>query len=482
VCHSRAGGNPENEQNVMDSRLRGNDRKKANNRKKICGPIFIILIGFSLGYVRSTYTEKYDEQTFAKCDRQKVELSGDVVSRVEEKDFYKTALIEVGQTKELSCVYSTETRYSRKTILEARLPLTTEIERGDSVSVSGTLSVPESFVTDSDVIFEYGKYLHAKDIDLILKNAEIVSKTSHKNFFSWVDSFHSKLVSILRTDIREPSASLASGVVLGEKNGLSRSLKDSLTKSGLIHIAVLSGYNITLASDFAYRVGSLAGPFFGGIFSAIGILFYGTVAGWEAPVIRAVLMALIALLASLGNRRSRAFALLVLVGALYAIFNPLGFIFDPSFHLSFIATFGIILFPPILEKFLVRFISWKFLLQELSTTLSAYIAVVPYISYSMGNVSFVAPVANILVAPLVPISMFASTITIVAHSVLKPLGLFSGFITELPLKLIIYISDVSSSLPWGFENIHVSLLVLVGVYLALISIILIKPNIRYPRP
>jgi len=58
----------------------------------------------------------------------------------------------------------------------------------------------------------------------------------------------------LRQVLGEPEASLAGGLVVGEKDSLGKELLDDFRKVGLIHIVVLSGYNITIIATTIQRI------------------------------------------------------------------------------------------------------------------------------------------------------------------------------------------------------------------------------------
>src|SRR4051812_33527064 len=48
-----------------------------------------------------------------------------------------------------------------------------------------------------------------------------------------------------------PASSLAGGIVIGGKTGLGTKLTDAFTRSGLVQIIVLSGYNVMIVAEWA---------------------------------------------------------------------------------------------------------------------------------------------------------------------------------------------------------------------------------------
>lgn len=96
---------------------------------------------------------------------------------------------------------------------------------------------------------------------------------------------------------------------------------------------------------------------------------------------------------------------LFLAGFLMVFFNPLTLVFDVGFQLSFLATLGLILIVPILEKYFNKvpnFLDWR---SFLLATVATQIAVLPILLYQIGQLSLIAVLANVVVLPAVPLAM-----------------------------------------------------------------------------
>src|SRR3989344_9136474 len=109
--------------------------------------------------------------------------------------------------------------------------------------------------------------------------------------------FHLKrrFVSHLEEVLGEPHAALAAGLVVGEKNALGADLLDDFRVVGLIHIVVLSGFNITIVGAAMRRLFSFMPRVWGITVGGIGIGFFGILVGGGATVGRWCFMAGIAL-------------------------------------------------------------------------------------------------------------------------------------------------------------------------------------------
>ena len=76
----------------------------------------------------------------------------------------------------------------------------------------------------------------------------------------------------------------------------------------------------------------------------------------------------------------------------------------------------------------------------ISVTCAAYVFVLPFILYKMGNLSFVALPANFLVLPFIPFTMILGFLTgfagFVSHTLAVPLGFLSYLFLRYELAVI----------------------------------------------
>ncbi len=177
--------------------------------------------------------------------------------------------------------------------------------------------------------------------------------------------------------------------------------------------------------------------------------------GLGATVIRACVMALIAILARFLGRPADALRWLFIAGLLMLLWNPLILFYDPSFQLSFMATLGLIIFSPFVYKFiseskLRKFIPQKFALREIvSSTLAVQFFILPLLIKMSGFVSIISFLVNPIVLPLVPWAMGFGALTgglgilpFVGQILSWPFGIISYLITQI----IISITELSSKI------------------------------------
>lgn len=378
-------------------------------------------------------------------------------------------------------IISLESISSGKSVLSDNLPKALvsvdfypEWRYGDYVSVSGSLRKPENFMTDNGRQFNYVSYL-AKDgiyYEITRPRLELIEH-GRGNFvkealFSLKKSFLGKIAAV----IPEPEASLLGGILLGAKESLGKELLDDFRATGLIHIVVLSGYNITIVAETIMRVFSFLPRTLPIVLGGGSIILFAIMTGGSATVVRASIMSLIVILGKATGRMHDA-ALTLFIAAFFMILhNPRILAFDPSFQLSFLATLGLVYLSPILEKYF-HFIPGKWQFKELLlSTISTQIFVMPLILYSSGNFSSVALPTNLLVLFFVPLTMLFGFLTGVSGFISGALSLFFGLMTSGLLYYDLKVVEFFSALPFASFNIsNFPLWLMISMYISYAVII-----------
>jgi len=243
-----------------------------------------------------------------------------------------------------------------------------------------------------------------------------------------------------------------SGLLLGARQNLSPVLKNNLQRSGTSHLIALSGYNITIVATavlslFLFLGFNRRSAFW---FSVFIIILFVLMTGASASVVRAAIMGILLIL---GQKLGRVYYprnALFLAALIMIISNPRILRFDLAFQLSVMATLGLIYFTPFFQKILKAekesFLNWR---NNLSTTLAAQLAVLPLLISGFGYFSPVAPVANILIITLMPVTMFFGFLTVIFGLTFNLLGQFTAFLTYWFLKYEISVIDFFGGLKFA---------------------------------
>jgi len=290
-------------------------------------------------------------------------------------------------------------------------------------------------------------------------------------------SFRRRLEDIFSRLLPEPQASLLSGVVLGTRRQMPKNFRQNLQKTGTAHVVVASGYNISVVAGLLICViVRFTKRKFALFLSFLGILAYTLMAGAEPPVVRAAIMGSLTFLAQFLGREKDALRTLFFVGGVMLLANPL-ILFDLGFQLSFLATAGILFLGPRLNGKIFRFPG---LGENLRTTLAAQAGVLPILLTNFGQISFLSPLINVLVLPIVPLIMILGAITALFGLVWQPLAQIASWFAWVPLTYFIKIIEWFGKLPWvSFEIGKISFWWEIGYYLILGAIFFQKSKLRF---
>jgi competence protein ComEC len=336
------------------------------------------------------------------------------------------------------------------------------IHYGDTLEVAGVLERVQNFTSEDGGgrEFNYVGYLGKDSIYYSISRATIAPALNMKattilsRVRGYLFNIKGKYLQAISRHVPEPESALAGGITVGAKESLGEELLEAFRKTGVIHIVVLSGFNVTIIAIFLTYIFAFAGPTVGRILSAIGIVLFAILTGGGATVIRASAMGLLALLALTVRRKYAVLRALFIVGFLMALYNPKIILSDISFQLSFIATLGMILGLPIVQHHLTMITTRGGVREIVSATIATQIAVSPLILYYMGMVSVVALPANVLVLPLISVSMLAAFLTGVLGILSSALALPFAYMTYLLLHAIIYTVEALAALP--FAVVHMA--------------------------
>ncbi len=323
---------------------------------------------------------------------------------------------------------------------------------GDRLRTTGALTVPESFETELGRTFNYPGYLLARGVEYRLSYPElqVLEQGQGNIFLARLYGAKQRFVMALGAVLPEPAFGLGVGLLLGVKQALGEELERVFRVTGLTHIVVLSGYNLSLVVAFvSFVLSFFLRPRARLIVGLFAILGFALMVGLSATVLRASLMAALALIASTFGRQYLVMRALLLSAAAMLMWNPFLLLYDIGFQFSFMATLGLILVAPQLET---AFTQGKFIykLRELLiATVAAQVAVLPLLLYHIGEISLVSVVVNVLVLPMVPVAMGLTFATGVLALLSPPLATLLAYPTTLVLSYVTGMASAWASLSFA---------------------------------
>lgn len=310
--------------------------------------------------------------------------------------------------------------------------------------------------------FQTKFFFYYPAIQVIEEGEGLINKTSLTRMLY---AFKNRLESLLEKVLPEPQASLLLGILLGSKREMPPKFFQNLRETGTLHVIVASGYNITVVAGFLVAsLTKLVNRKKALILALLGVLTYTVMAGAEPPVVRAAIMGSLTYLAQFLGREKDAVSCLLFAAAVMLLISPL-MLFDIGFQLSFLATAGILFIYPKLQG---RVFRTPLLGDELRVTLAAQIGTLPILIFNFGQVSFISPLINALVLPVVPLIMGLGAGVIGVGLLAQPLAQIVAWLAWVPLTYFIKLIEWFGGLPWvSFSVGELSWGWLVGYYLVI---------------
>lgn len=411
----------------------------------------IAVLGLSIGFLRFYMKDvKQPKQTLDNFVEQNVSLSGIIEEEVEHRQSNQRILLSADKIMDKGNEYPIHSNILISTDLYP------EYAYGDRVVASGKLMIPKNFTTDAGKEFDYVDYLKKDSIYYTMSFAKVVlvEKDKASPVKSFLLKIKGKFLNAIEDILPPPESGLLAGLILGIKSSLPEELQAAFVDTGLVHVIVLSGYNVTIIAESLIKMLSFASVATGIYVGAAGIILFAVMTGGGSTIIRASIMAILALYARATGRNYDIIRALLFAAFIMVLINPYILVFDISFQLSFLATLGLIFMSPIFkEKF--KFLPERFGIREIAgATIGVQVFVLPFILYKMGNLSLIAPITNLIILPFIPMTMFfgfiASSLAFIHRLVAMPFS----FISYILLKFEIITVKGFAKLP--FASLHLS--------------------------
>lgn len=329
----------------------------------------------------------------------------------------------------------------------------THYEKGDIISTYATFSP----FSDSNFGFNERSNNIANGILAYaeFESADIVDKQEQtiKYFFHGI---RDKLSDIIDRGSLGVSAGLIKALLLGERGDLESGTALNFRRMGISHILSISGTHFTiLLGMIAFLLSALGLNKKTVYFLLIWVaLFYMGLTGFSESVCRAGIMSIIAYFGFLSGRTKDSYTALAISVTIILLVSPYT-VFSVSLWLSFTATLTILIFNDLfggLKKTFKNSGIFGKLLLAITTTLllSTFISIVtlPIVAAVFGEISIVAPIANLTVVPIISLFLYLAPFCILFPK-LYPLTYACDLLYGTVKAICDYIC--------GFDNLLISL-------------------------
>ncbi|HQO27794.1 MAG TPA: ComEC/Rec2 family competence protein [Candidatus Pacearchaeota archaeon] len=313
-----------------------------------------------------------------------------------------------------------------------------EFSPGQRLIVSGRPTISEEFQNYRLKEGVYATFFHPK-VELIGRN--------NNYFIPYLASrVQDGASSLIDQRLAEPSASLLKAMLLGQRISNS-SFSNHLSRTGLNHIAVVSGMHLVVLAGILRSL--LKKLKFSQPGSAklilVAILIFVLLTGGRPSIWRAGLMVGLGFLGPILGRLYQPGRAIIWAAFFILLANPLLLRWDIGFQLSFLAATGLICWFDQLKKWL----SWvpvTLLRESLAVTLAAQLATIPLSAYYFQQLSLVGPLANIAVVIFLPL-IFTLGLAFLLSAGFTPVAWLTGLVLAVITQMIVFFSG------WGWSAI-----------------------------
>ncbi|MPY96685.1 MAG: DNA internalization-related competence protein ComEC/Rec2 [Actinophytocola sp.] len=276
-------------------------------------------------------------------------------------------------------------------------------------------------------------------------------------------------------------AGLLPGLVVGDTSALPLRVEEEFLAAGMSHLTAVSGSNVVIVVGAAFVLLRLVrlGPKASSAVAGVVLLGYVVLVGSEPSVLRAGVMGGVGLLAlALGRNRSAlpalAFSVIVLVLVDPAMAISIGF------ALSVLATAALVLLAPRWVAAARRRGVPAVVAAGIAVPLAAFVATMPIIAGSSGEISLVTVAANVLAEPAVAPATVLGVVAAVCAMAVPVLAEVAVWLAGPAVSWLVLVAREAEGVPgavigWpdGWWGGLAAALVCVGVVLAVRSRLLL---------
>lgn len=291
-------------------------------------------------------------------------------------------------------------------------------------------------------------------------------------FLDWANGLRAEFRRAAST-LPGDGGALLPGLAIGDTTAVGTELDEAMKDSSLSHLTAVSGANCAIVIGLVMVTGAMLGLSRGWRIasSVIALTWFVVLVTPEPSVLRAAVMALIAIVALAGGRPARGVPVLAL--------SVIGLLtFDPwlarsyGFVLSVLATAGLLLLARPITLMLGQWLPLP-VAAILSIPLAAQLACGPVLILLSASIPTYGVVANTIAGPAAPAATILGLIACVLLPLAPPVGSLVAHVAWLPASWIAAVATFFAALPgsrapWLSGAAGVALLALVTVLVVIV--------------
>ena len=434
--------------------------------------LFLCILGI-MGCIYVQVLNKNYEEKYADISG-KINVKAVIISEPEDKEYKYTYQIKVQEINGENKYKNTQLILDvKKKDLQEKI-----LQYGDEIILIGEFKPPNSARNYKG--FDYKEYLKSKKIygTITLENHEIIDSNTLDIFSNMLHSAQKSIKQNMQKVLNEEEAALCVGILVGDRGDISEQTEENFRNSNLTHMLAVSGSHITYIINAMAILLSRTSKKVGKVLTILFLLFFMALTGFTSSVIRACIMGILVLTASIIHRKSDTINNLGISAFIILLFNPFA-ITDVGFLLSYGGTIGIVVLGDKITNGIYKVLSKitkykliKYIINSFSITLSANIILIPIMAYKFSTISITFWISNILAAPIMEIATIFGFVVYFISIVFLPFAQFLGIALNFLLTILLKIAEVSSLIPGSCFYIKTPFIIECIIYYLIIILIL----------
>lgn len=353
---------------------------------------------------------------------------------------------------------------------------------GDVIRAFGKIDAPPVLAE-----FNYREYLARKGILSWMPRPEQalrIGAGEGNPIYAAILSVKSALRLSTQRIMPAPESALLNGILIGDDNEIPEYIVAAFRRTGTSHIVSISGFNVSVVIALVVpALSRLLNKRRAALVAIPAIVVYTLLVGASASVVRAAVMAIIALIGQLLWRRGFTLNTLCAAGFFMLAADP-NTLYDGGFQLSFAATLGLVLYADRITFGVQKRLERRFglareraqtvtgVLADLTlVTLAAQITTLPLILANFHELSLVTLLTNAMILPLQPAAMILGIVGSATGIASPALGGIAGLPAYALMTATLRIVEWTGSFSWASLPVHTfGTAAAVAYYLALFGV------------
>jgi competence protein ComEC len=381
------------------------------------GGSLVTLILFLTGWVSVVqYNELNNGKHFSKVTAQYS------IVKINNEPTIKNGLVRFTAEVEKAVTNSKQTTVNGTLLIAIKDSSAKTLYYGDELLIPAKFNVIEPPYVPAE--FNYKKYLANQNIYyqafLYPKQYVVIDHNTGNALIAYSLRLRQRLVEKLKRNMTDTSAiAVASTLILGYKADLSNDILQAYSKTGTVHVLSVSGAHVAIIFILLnVLLGFLNKYKYGKLFKALLIIaliwYYSLLTGFSPAVCRAVVMITMVIIGKTYSRYINTLNILAISAFALLLYDPL-FITDVGFQLSYLAVIGLIVFQPIVYRWLKFKNKWADKLWALcSVSIAAQVITFPLsafyfhqfpVYFLISNLFIVIPVEVIIYVGILYLSL-----------------------------------------------------------------------------